>query len=133
MPITSLDQPKARSGYSREVKATTLAALAVNSGNVNLTARQMGLPRRTVNAWALGRGISPAVIAKKEALQKPLADLLEDLARKVCEELMRPERIKNATFMELLRAMDMATDKWLLLSGDPVTRNWRSGRAPKVR
>ncbi len=60
----------------------------------------MGIPRRTVNAWALGRGITSAVIAQKEKFQKPLADLLEELVRKVLEELMRPGRMEKATFME---------------------------------
>ncbi len=126
-------QIKARNSYSSEVKAATLAALAVNSGNVKLTARQMGLPRRTVNAWALGRGISPAVRARAERFKKPLAALFCEVVYAVLNELLKPGRIEQASFAELTRLLDMATDKWLLLEGDPVTRNWRSGRMPKAR
>lgn len=133
MLVTSTRQPKARSGYSSEVKAATLAALAINSGNVKKTARQMGIPRRTVNAWALGRGISARVKAEAERFQKPLVDLFYDLLCSLLEELSKPERIEDASFRDLTRLLDIATDKWLILINDPVTWNWRSGRAPKMK
>ena len=131
--IESSQHIKERNSYSNDLKAATLVALAVNSGNVKLTARQMGLPRRTVNAWALGRGISPAVRARAESFQKPLADLFYEVVYAVLDELLKPGRIERASFADLTRLLDIATDKWLLLEGDPATRNWRSGRMPKAR
>lgn len=47
--------------YSDSDKATYLAALDANGGNISLTAKQTGVPRNTLSDWAKGRNLNAEV------------------------------------------------------------------------
>jgi transcriptional regulator of acetoin/glycerol metabolism len=56
---TTLNEPdtagRRRPRRGDECRAAALAALEANRGNVARTARQLGLPRKTLEGWARGR------------------------------------------------------------------------------
>lgn len=106
----ALTQRRTRSGYSDQFKAAALAALAINHGNASKTAKLLQLPARTIRAWGSGRGISPTVKARQSDLQKPLIEKLEALMSALLDGMGDPEKIKQASPMELARALDIVVD-----------------------
>lgn len=66
----------AKRSYSDEQKASALAALAANGGNVNLTSGQIGVPRHTLLKWAFGEGAHTSVTDIGHQKKQGLADRL---------------------------------------------------------
>jgi transposase-like protein len=104
--------------YSDDDRANALAALAANGGNIDRTARQLGVPRATLQSWAKG---SRHPEAAEDAAQKkgPLADSIEDLARKVLAGM--EDKIEGARFNEAAVGFGILVDKMQLLRGKPTS------------
>jgi transposase-like protein len=98
--------------YSDEDRANALAALAANGGNIEQTARQLGLPRKTVSNWASGnRHPEAAHLGRRK--KKDLADALEAVAWKIAGALAR--KINAASLSSAAIALGICIEKMRLL------------------
>jgi len=108
----------ARRRYTDEEKATFLAALDANDGNVKRTARDCGIPESTLRGWKKSRGTNDAVAELRPQKKGELADALEDIAWKIIGVL--PDKIDEASVRELATLLGVALDKHQLLLGKPT-------------
>lgn len=102
--------------YSDEEKAEALAVLVANGGNLNGTAKQLGINRHTLTYWAQGN-VHPAVV-EISAIKK---DDLRDMWLKVferCNKALTDEKLEDAPAHVLLIGMGTATDKVRALCED---------------
>ncbi len=103
-----------RRRYSDEERASAIVALSANGGNVEGTAKQLGIPPATLEHWAKGRR-HPEARQLAEKKRKPLADCLEALARKLAQAM--PAKMEGASLQQIAVSMGIAVDKMLLLRG----------------
>jgi transposase-like protein len=133
MPAAGHDGPAAlrrRRRYSDLDRATALAALAANGGNVGRTAHHLGIPRGTLQRW-IDAG-QPGEMGKLVAGQKTrLADKLDELARALLN--VTDEKIRRAGLLGCVKAAAIAVDKMLLLQGRPVWIGSFRSRSRPVR
>lgn len=113
--------------YSDSEKATALALLDANGGNVSGTARQLGIPAKTLENWAKHKGVGPDVANIGEVKKRALADKLEDLAHQIIDSA--PGKIEKAGLKDSLIAFGTAVDKMQLLRGKPTAIIAESARA----
>ena len=104
--------------YSDNDKASALAALDANGGNVSGTARQLKIPRTTLLEWEATRGISADVPNIRQEKKESLAEKFEQLAEKLVDDLIA--RVGEGKFVEEATAAAIATDKMQLLRGSPT-------------
>jgi hypothetical protein len=121
---------KRRRRYSDDERAGALAALDANRGNVAHTARQLGVPRETLQSWARGR-VHPGVVKMCQQKKKALADAIEDLARRLLDFV--PAKIEGASLLDVMIAAGIAVDKMLALrqadAGRAQPREQNAGQA----
>jgi len=123
----------ARREWSDSEKATALAALDANGGNVSHTARQLGIPRMTLADWAAGR-VTDDVTELRQEKKESLADAFEALARKlvagvgVWVDQRLEEGCNPATVGTTL---GIVVDKMQLLRGDPTHIAGQAGMPPR--
>lgn len=103
--------------YTDVEKAEALLAVDANGGNVSLTARQLGIPGRTLATWVKGR-VHPEIVKSCEAKRAPLADRLEELAHKLIDAI--PGKIEKAKMQEVSVSAGIALDKMRLLRDQPT-------------
>lgn len=103
-----------RRRYSDDERASALAALAANKGNVELTARQLGMPVETLRCWARGTR-HPESMQMRDEKKAPLADALEDLARKLAASMLG--KVDSASLPQQAVALGIACEKMQLLRG----------------
>ncbi len=104
--------------YSDRQRAEALAALDANAGDLTRTAKQLAIPRKTLESWSKGavNGDVANICEKKKA---ELADLFEGFARRVLD-LTTDDDVKAASLKDRFVAAAVATDKMLILRGkDP--------------
>ena len=123
-PANPDTKPKRKRQYSDEDKATALAALDANDGNVKRTATQLGIPHKTLDDWAKGRNQNPAVADLRTRKRGSLADKFENLAHLIVDAM--PSKIERATLSQCAVSSGIATDKAIRLRGeglypDPAT------------
>ncbi len=109
----------AKRSYSDEEKASALAALAANGGDVHRTSRQVGVPRKTLEDWSKGRGVCLAVADIRQGKKADLADRLEDLAHQLADAI--PGKIPTADLKQLGVSLGIAVDKMRLLREQPTS------------
>lgn len=112
----------ARVERSDEEKAQALAALDANGGDVSRTARQLGLPRTTLNEWKAGR-VTNGVTELRQVKKASLADELERIAYKCVEVL--PDKLETATAKDTAVVLGVSVEKMQLLREKPtqITRD----------
>jgi hypothetical protein len=103
-----------RRSYSDEEWATALAALDGNGGNRQRTARQLGIPRKTLATWASG-AVHPVVADLRHQKKRELADALEQVACRLLDAI--PSKLEGASLLELAISLGILVDKMLLLRG----------------
>ncbi len=108
-----------RRRYSDNDKATALAALDANGGNVAVTAKQTGIPRTTLIEWNDGRVI-PEVSELRHIKKEELADIYEDVTRLYLDRARDKSAIENTSGNAAILAAATATDKMRLLRGLPT-------------
>lgn len=108
--------------YSDDDRANALAALAANGGNVSRTARQLGIPVRTLAAWARGERHEEAaeMCQEKKGL---LVDRLKEIAWRLAEAIDNPARLQRASLSQVATAFGIVTDKIRLLEGQATAIN----------
>ena len=124
--------------HQEQVKANALALLAANDGNVLATAKQLGLPRGTVQNWAKGRvPLNDDVIQKSEKAKRELADQFEELARASVQKglmIARRQKDSQTSLSMAATAAGIATDKMLLLRGEgPTASEAEISEAQRIR
>lgn len=121
--------------YTPEDKAASLAALAANGGNLAKTARQVGVPRKTLALWAQRvqeatpadattppkKGVAAEVAAMLPDASACLADKLEHVANVLTGHLTDPEKIADASLNQIAVAAAVAIDKMRLLREQPTS------------
>jgi transposase-like protein len=106
--------------YSPEEKSEGLAHLAAEGGNVNRAARAYGVPRKTLQGWRDGRGITSEVKGMIEESKLRLRDMFRDEAAAALEEAKAKRGTAN--YKDLMIGAAVATDKAQLLDGAPTSR-----------
>lgn len=119
--------------YSSEEKAEALLAVEVNRGNVAAAALEVGIPVRTLNYWARGKGLHPEVASLVAEKRGPLADRLEQIAHLIAEGMDDPEKIAKAPLNQLSVALGVLIDKVRLLRGESPSGTPGHPGVPGVR
>ncbi len=101
--------------YSDTEKATALAMLDANSGNLSRTQRETSVPRSTLREWRDGRHHDDVADLRQEK-KADLADLLEE---KVLAMLggITADKIRETGIKDLWTGIGIGTDKILALRG----------------
>ena len=107
--------------YSDKEKASALALLAANGGNVNRTAHEAGIPRKTLEQWAKDRTLHPDVAELRQEKILELSELLENEIRAIFDSMKtkRPE----ALYSTLGVVAGILIDKKQLLDGKATQRS----------
>jgi hypothetical protein len=96
-------------------KADALALLQANRGNVKQTARELGVPRRTLGDWSHGKGVDEEVRRMTERSKKRLAANFMQEAQEAVRAAA--EKRPKATYRDLMIGAAVAVDKAQLLGG----------------
>jgi hypothetical protein len=112
--------PMARRRYTDEDRSTALVVLAANGGNIERTARELGIPRTTLQRWDQGTA-HPEAAANAAPKKEALANLLEGLVYDALGVL--PGNLASANARQLMTIAAVAVDKMLLLRGLPTQIN----------
>jgi|ERR1044072_2779859 hypothetical protein len=109
--------------YSADEKATALAALRANGGNVQKTSDVIGIPRKTLENWAKGGGmkmtpIPEGLIEEKSSL---LAGELDKVAALLVGELSNPDKVAKASLVAVATSLGIVVDKRNLLRHQPTS------------
>ncbi len=107
--------------YSPDEKGAALAALDANGGNVKRTAAMVDVPRKTLEGWDNGSGVTSEVEASREQKTLELANSFEDLARKIVAAA--PDKIEKAGLKDSVFSAAIAIDKSRLLRGQATSIN----------
>lgn len=103
--------------YSDNDRATALAALDANGGNVKATARQTGIPIGTIRHWRATEAGGAELRTQKKV---DLASELEAIALRLVAAL--PDKIGDASLQQVATSLGIAVDKMQLLRGQPTVR-----------
>jgi transposase-like protein len=107
--------------WSEADKATTLAVLAANAGNLTKTARQVGIPKATILHWRNGQRVNPDTLRKADQKKRDMADMFEELARAALPVALKD--LPNASASQATTIAAIAIDKARLLREQPTTIN----------
>lgn len=110
----------ARRQFSDNDKATALAALDANGGNVYKTARELGIGRTTLEGWAKGRGVNHAMPELRQVKKRELADKLELVAHRYTNHLLMKSTVTETSAKDSAITVGTAIDKMRLLRGLPT-------------
>lgn len=108
---------KDQRSYSEEDKASALTLLDSNGGNVFRTAKQLGIPRATLQEWRDGRGVNAEVTTSRHQKKGELSARYESLVHDVLDALT-PAKLKRAGVRDLAMVAGVFTDKVLVLDGE---------------
>ncbi len=117
--------------YTNETKANALLTLEANGGNVNATAKQLGIPMPTLRCWSLGQGTGEEVQKLMKARRRPLLDRMEDVLHLILDQI--PAKITAAPLPHLITAMGVVADKMALLAQRQMELDGRMGEGTADR
>jgi hypothetical protein len=111
--------------YTDSEKATALAALDANEGNVSGTAKQTGIPRKTLDQWSKERFVNVDVANIRQVKKRELSLELEDLAYTIAGVMPHFAHSPFNKINELSTALGTVIDKMRLLRGEStvITEN----------
>ena len=101
--------------YSDTEKATALAMLDANGGNLSRTQRETSVPRSTLREWRDGRHHGEVADIRQEK-RVELADLLEEKVLAMLGGITKA-KIQKTGVKDLMTAVGIGTDKILALRG----------------
>jgi hypothetical protein len=109
--------------YSADEKATALATLQANGGNVQLTASLLRIPRKTLESWSKGGGMKNTPIPEGLVEEKSnlLAEGLDKVATLLVGELSNPDKVAKASLKDIAISLGIAVDKRNLLRHQPTS------------
>ena len=103
--------------HSDKTKATALALLDANGGQLHKTARMLEIPLTTLYQWANGRGINSEVTLMRTNKKEELASKLDYVAHLAAD--LAPEKLETASYKDTMIGAGIAIDKAALLRGEP--------------
>jgi hypothetical protein len=127
---------KPKRQYSDDTKASVLATLKANDGNVAKTAREAEVPRQTIESWKNGIGINDDVLNIQHVKKEDLKDLHKLIAVKSLGLLQN--KLGDCSAQQLSTIAAISTDKMLVLSGEAnsitqdVTKHSHEERADRI-
>src|SRR5262245_48805488 len=104
--------------YTDDERAAALAALAANNGNLLKTARDLGIPKSTLQQWAQGT-THPEAAVNAEQKKGPMAERFDAFVHRVLG-LTTDDDIRKASLKDRFTAAGIAVDKANLLRGKPT-------------
>ena len=104
--------------YSDEERASALAALAANAGNIKRTADLLGIPQTTLRHWSDGDR-HPESAQMGDQKKGELADKLETVAHKLVDAM--PKKIAKAPLNQVAVSMGIAIEKMRLLRNETTS------------
>ena len=105
----------ARRRYTQQQKLEAVASAEVNG--IPATAESQGIPETTIRYWL----DKPEFVELRAKTRDEMRDGFKVLVHRVQEALMG--RVSEMEPRDLTILLGVATDKTLLMSGDPTTRN----------
>ena len=122
---------KKRARYTDDFRASVVLMLTAagytgdpetsKKGSLNKVATHVGVPDRTISRWFKKENNPPPDIVVNTK-RGDLVDRLRELSHLIVDELMKPDRIQEATYRELVTAQGVTIDKLQLLSGEATER-----------
>jgi transposase-like protein len=101
--------------YTEDDKATALAALAANGGNIRRTARELNIPATTLRKWQAGTGVNQACAHKGAQKKAELDSLFEQAAQVYLGRALDEGAVAKTPGKDAIIAAATATDKMRLL------------------
>lgn len=111
----------AKTKYTADQKATALATLKANGGNITYTASLLRIPRKTLSAWSAGNGLTEVPEGLVEEKASELADKLDHIASMLAQELTNKEKIAKASLKDIGVTLGITIDKRNLLRHQPTS------------
>ena len=102
--------------YSDNERATTLAVLDSNGGNVAKTSRDSGVPIKTISYWRDG-GVHRDVEQLRVGKREEIANKIEEKTIAMLGGVTR-KKIGATSIKDLMTGVGIAVDKSLLLRGE---------------
>src|SRR4051812_47415922 len=102
----------AKRRYTDEFRATAVASVVTNGGNVEQTANQLGIPEQTLRSWVSGRRHAE-VLQMCDSKKAALADCIQEVAYLVVGAM--PAKIKDAPLEKLAVTLGITVEKMRLL------------------
>ena len=93
-------------------------------GSLQRVANHLSVPSSTLHGWVNGNSNPPPSDVQIEKKEDVIAAIQNELAR-LFPELDKARQ--DATYRELMVAMGIMVDKWLLLAGEPTERKEITG------
>ena len=112
-------KPKRR--YSDRERAAALVALDLNQGNVYKTARQCGIPRKTLELWTKPESMYHGVADERQDQKEALADMFERIARAYGLHSLDAAVLAKTNGQQAVIGACAATDKMRLLREQPTS------------
>lgn len=106
--------------YSEADKATALALLQANGGNLSRTASELKMPLATLQQWRDGKGIHPDVLEKREEKKELLDGLFEQVARTYLGRALSDDAVTASSGKDAIITAATAVDKMRLLREQPT-------------
>lgn len=106
-----------RRRYTDEFRAQALACLQANAGNVKRTAKQLGIPEKTLEGWHKGTR-NPVHAELRDKKTGELKDVLDAWVREITS--IPVERFPELSLQQAGVAVGIAVDKIMLLTGRPT-------------
>lgn len=103
--------------YPEELKASVIAAIEANGGNVMATAKLFNLPRDTVNYWWHH---SDRYVEVKHASGENLADKLENIAHNTADSIAEHD-LSIVALRDKAAVLAVVVDRMQLLRGAPTS------------
>jgi transposase-like protein len=104
--------------YQQVDKATALALLDENLGNVARTAKQLAISETTLRKWRDGKSVDGVIVVEKK---QELSELFERIARLYIRRAEAPAAVAATSGPQAVTAAAIATDKMRLLRNEPTS------------
>lgn len=102
--------------YSDNEKAAALAFLDFNGGNVEKSAKALGIPRKTLDEWAKGRNQNAEVADLRHEKKEDICELIDTAVREMIQG--SAGKAMEANISQLWTSIGIAVDKMQLLKGE---------------
>ena len=122
-----------RRRYTDDDRATALAVLDSNAGNIARTARETGISQSTLRGWR--DDPHPGTAELRDQKRAALSELWEEVARTYIQRALNDAVVNDTGAQSAITVAAIATDKKQLLSGNPteINRHEHSERATPDR
>ena len=104
--------------YTDEDKSAALEHLRSSGQTVRSAARELGIPRCTLEDWAAGKKISPKLAQQFGAVKDTLSARLEQIAYQIVDAM--PAKIGEASLRDLGATVAIVIDRMRLLREEPT-------------